>query len=84
MTNDDRAVKRVTIGGMIAELEADIEANRAADIRLKIWKQLFDGASEYEKINMLALALKELGGFSAKEVDSMLNPLAKQQTPTTT
>lgn len=61
-----------TIGQNIAEMEADLAACRAADMRIRLWKELFKQASEYEKKGMLTTVLDELLGFSEEEIKKIL------------
>ena len=57
---------------MIQELEHDLEAMRAADLRIMIWKNIFLYASEDEKKKLLSVALKELTDFTEREIKEIL------------
>jgi hypothetical protein len=78
MTPPSRDSEKKSVGEMIAEMEDEMAAYRAADHQMKIWEQLFRAAPKWKKLKMLAVAFKELAGLSDKEIKEMFSdPLQK-------
>lgn len=61
-----------TVGQMISELEADLNAYREADKKLKVFNLLLEAAKEPEKKLLIKAWLERECGFTKKQVNKMI------------
>lgn len=60
------------IGGMIYELERDLDACTRADLILYNWKFIYKRANESGKYHLIRKLLEEIG-FSPDDIEKVLN-----------
>lgn len=72
MKDHTKREEKKTIGDMIAELEADLNAYREADKKLSIFRLLLNAAKEPEKKIIIKGWLERECGFTRKEVNKIV------------